>query len=70
MNETLGSHVRVELTGHGAGKVWINGKRILCQGISIDAAADRTNRVRITLVPDMIELVCNEADVERYYIAG
>lgn len=49
--------VKIVMTGHGKGEVFVNGEKVpMVSSVEISAVAGACNQVRIELVPDQIEV--------------
>ena len=49
--------VRVVLTGHGRGEVFVDGQKVeRVKSVALTAAACKENRVTLTLIPDTVEI--------------
>lgn len=50
-------NVRVQMTGHGRGEVFIDGQKVPgVKAVEVMAAVDQLNEVRLTLMPHTIEV--------------
>ena len=56
------SEVRIEMTGHGRGEVWIDGLKVQATAVEFAAAVGDLNVVKVSLIPERV-VVAGMADV-------
>jgi hypothetical protein len=51
-------HIRIEMTGHGRGRVWINGEEVSVTRIEFKASSlgDEANELILGLVADRVDI--------------
>ena len=61
--------VKITFTGPGRGKVEVDGLEILgVTRILVAAGVGRTNRVRLDLITDQLEIMAADAEVAKKYV--
>lgn len=59
--------VKIELSGHGKGKVWIDDKEIEgVIGLKVEAGVSRTNEVTVIILAKEVDITSMENEVRRY----
>jgi hypothetical protein len=50
------SELRIEMTSHGRGNVWLDGELIQVSAVQFEAAVDRANEATLTLLPHRVTI--------------
>ena len=50
------SELRIELTSHGRGQVWLDGELIPVSAVQFEAGVDRANEATLTLAPQRVTI--------------
>lgn len=63
------SQVRIELTGPGRGKVFVDGVELPgVRAIDLSAGIDRANLVILELIPETVEVTALDCEVKKFMV--